>query len=112
VGLSESLHAELSPRGISVSAICPGVIATNIVATSRMRGDLAERQDRVVRLYERFGASPDLVAEAVVDAIRHRKIIRTVPRWQVMPGWLLRRISPRLGQIPARIVHRLGRRVT
>lgn len=109
VGLSESLHAELSGRGITVSAICPGIINTNIVAAARMRGDLAKEQGRVVRFYERFGASPDLVAEAVVDAIRHRKIIRTVPRWHVVPAWLLRRLSPRLGQLPAK-ASRLARR--
>lgn len=109
VGLSESLNAELSGQGIHVSAICPGVISTNIVAASRMRGDLAQEQARVVRFYERFGASPDLVAEAVVDAIRRRKLIRTVPRWHVVPLWALRRISPRLGQLPA-LVARVFRR--
>lgn len=101
VGLSESLNAELKPQGIRVSAICPGIISTNIVAAARMRGDLAREQDRAVRFYERFGASPDVVAKAVVDAVRHKKIIRTVPRWHVVPAWTLRRISPRLGQLPA-----------
>jgi len=28
VGLSESLNAELAPRGIHVSAVCPGIINT------------------------------------------------------------------------------------
>lgn len=109
VGLSESLHAELSPRGIRVSAICPGIINTNIVASARVRGDLARDHARAIRFYERFGASPDLVAEAVVDAIRRGKIIRTVPRWHVVPAWALRRLSPRAGQLPARL-SRLVRR--
>lgn len=109
VGLSESLHAELSPQGISVSAICPGVISTNIVAAATLRGDMAREHGRAIRFYERFGASPDLVAEAVVDAIRRRKLIRTVPRWHVMPGWILRRISPRLGQLPARMARIVSR---
>src|SRR5579859_2835127 len=39
VGMTESLNAELSTRGIRFSAICPGVISTNIVATSTMRGE-------------------------------------------------------------------------
>jgi NAD(P)-dependent dehydrogenase (short-subunit alcohol dehydrogenase family) len=109
VGLSESLNAELSLRGITVSAICPGVINTNIVAAARMRGDMADEHARVIGFYERFGASPDAVAEAVVDAIRHKKLIRTVPRWHVVPLWVLRRISPRLGQLPAKVA-RLARR--
>src|SRR5579859_5002975 len=41
VGLSESLNAELSPRGIHVSAICPGIIDTPIVAKGIVRGDIA-----------------------------------------------------------------------
>jgi hypothetical protein len=75
-----------------------------------MRGDLAREQSRVIRFYERFGASPDLVAEAVVDAIRKRKLIRTVPRWHVVPLWALRRLSPRLGQLPAQVARRVSAR--
>lgn len=102
VGLSESLNAELAPQGIRVSAICPGVIDTNIIRTAHMTGELAAQQQRVVGLYERFGSSPDTVADAVVDAIRHDKLIRTVPRHHVALAWTLRRISPRAGQFLAR----------
>jgi NAD(P)-dependent dehydrogenase (short-subunit alcohol dehydrogenase family) len=112
VGLSESLNAELSPRGIHVSAICPGVINTPIVASARMHGDLDQQRDRIVRFYERFGASPDVVAEAVVDAIRRKKMIRTVPRHHVALNWALRRLTPRAAQPLARAQKRLisGRR--
>jgi len=58
-------------------------------------------------LYERFGASPDVVAEAVVDAIVHKKLIRTVPRHHVVPNWALRRLSPRAAQPLARLTKRL-----
>lgn len=112
VGLSESLNVELSERGIHVSAICPGVIDTNIVATATMRGDMAEHQSRAVEFYERRGASPDVVAEAVVDAVRHKQLIRTVPRWHVAPSWALRRLSPRLGQLVARATARATDRLT
>src|SRR5436305_6032002 len=39
VSLSEALNAELSPRGIQLSAICPGIIDTRIVAPGITRGD-------------------------------------------------------------------------
>lgn len=37
VGLSESLRAELEPDGIGVSVLCPGPVATNILANTRAR---------------------------------------------------------------------------
>jgi NAD(P)-dependent dehydrogenase (short-subunit alcohol dehydrogenase family) len=112
VGLSESLNAELSPRGIHVSAICPGFINTPITRAAHLDGALEEQRDRIVRFYERFGSSPDVVAEAVVDAVRGKKLIRTVPRHQVVPNWLIRRLSPRAAQPLARFSSRYvsGRR--
>lgn len=109
VGLSESLNAELAPRGIHVTALCPGVINTPIVARARMRGDLAQRQDRIQRFYQRHGASPDDVAEAVLDAVRRKALIRTVPRSHVAAAWGLRRLSPRAGQVLTRLTARLTR---
>ena len=102
VGLSESLNAELSPRGIHVSAICPGFINTPITQGAYLDGELAGSRDRIIRFYERFGSSPDVVAEAVVDAVRHKKVIRTVPRHHVALNWALRRLSPRAAQPLAR----------
>jgi NAD(P)-dependent dehydrogenase (short-subunit alcohol dehydrogenase family) len=103
VGLSESLNAELSPRGIHVSAVCPGLINTPIIAAAHLEGELAAQRDRIKRFYERFGSSPDVVAKAVVDAIVRKKIIRTVPRHHVVLNWGLRRISPRAAQPLARL---------
>jgi short-subunit dehydrogenase len=102
VGLSESLNAELSPRGIHVSAICPGFINTPIIDDAYLDGELAGERARIKSFYERFGSSPDVVAEAVVDAVRRKKMIRTVPRHHVVLNWALRRISPRAAQPFAR----------
>ena len=107
VGLSESLNAELAPRGIHVSAICPGVINTPITASAHLEGELAAQRQRIQSFYQRFGASPDVVAEAVVDAIRRKKLIRTVPRHHVVVNWAVRRISPRAAQPLARLSTRL-----
>jgi NAD(P)-dependent dehydrogenase (short-subunit alcohol dehydrogenase family) len=107
VGLSESLNAELAPRGIRVSAVCPGFFNTSIIEHAQLDGAHAERRDQVQRFYERFGCSPDVVAEAVVDAIRRKKLIRTVPRHHVVLNWALRRISPRAAQPLARLSMRL-----
>ena len=106
VGLSESLAAELAPRGIHVSAICPGIIATNIVRDATMRGNLASKAAKIDAFYRRRGASPDVVAESVVEAVRKKRLIVPVPRSHVMPQWLLERVSPRLSQVVARATTR------
>ena len=102
VGMSEALNAELAPRGIRVTALCPGIINTAIGTTSIMRGGMADRQERAVDYYRTTGAAPEAVAAAVVEAVRKRKLIQPVPAKHVTPGWLLHRISPRIQQSQAR----------
>jgi NAD(P)-dependent dehydrogenase (short-subunit alcohol dehydrogenase family) len=110
VGMTEALNAELSKRGIHFSAICPGIIDTQIVKTGIMRGETAENQDKVTRFYEKRGVSPDEVAEAVLVAIAKHRLIVPVPRRQVTALYLLHRLSPRLMQPIARGVERLANR--
>lgn len=107
IGLTESLNAELAPKGIHLSAICPGLIYTDIFAAARLRGAQERQRSNITRFYERRGVTPDVVAEAVVDAIRRRKVIRTVPRHQVVPAWLLRRVSTRASQLVSRYAPRV-----
>jgi NAD(P)-dependent dehydrogenase (short-subunit alcohol dehydrogenase family) len=107
VGITESLNAELSPRGIHFSAICPGIIDTPIVATGIMRGEVADMHDKLTAFYDKRGASPDEVARAVLRAIDTHQLIVPVPRRQVMAPYLLHRLSPRLMQPLARAVDRL-----
>jgi NAD(P)-dependent dehydrogenase (short-subunit alcohol dehydrogenase family) len=78
MGLSESLRAELAPRGIGVSAICPGIINTNIVASGRMRGATGAAQDKIAALYRRRNYGPELVADAIVGAIEHNRAVTPV----------------------------------
>ena len=102
VGLSEALNAELSGRGIHVSAICPGMINTPIIGSSIMRGNTETLHQQITKTYARRGTPPEAVAQAVLHAIRTRKMIVTVPRKEALPGVLLHRISPRLAQPVAR----------
>jgi NAD(P)-dependent dehydrogenase (short-subunit alcohol dehydrogenase family) len=107
VGMSESLNAELAPHGIHVCAVCPGIIDTPITRSAIMRGEPAERRESAISFYERRGASPDVVAEAIVDAVRKRKVIAPVPLSHVMPAWLLKRVSTRASQVVARALPKI-----
>jgi uncharacterized protein len=72
VGLSESLYQELAPRGVMVTSVNPGLVATEgFPMTELLRGP-----------YRRFVLKPQRVAAVIVDVIRRRKGPEvTVPRW-------------------------------
>ena len=98
VGLSESLDLEVAPRGIRVTALCPGMINTDIVRASPMRGEWDARHDRLTNLYATRGTSPDVVAAAALAAVARGRVIAPTPRYQVLPAWLLQRYAPPLGR--------------
>ncbi|MCF3961907.1 SDR family oxidoreductase [Streptomyces fuscigenes] len=82
--LSECLRAELGDRGIGVSAVCPGFVATGITATARFTGVSAEEQDRLRRrttsLYGMRDFPPERVADAVLRAVvRNDAIVPVTP---------------------------------
>lgn len=111
VGMTEALNAELSTRGIRFSAICPGVISTDIVRTSTLRGELSGKQDKLTDFYATKGVSPDEVADAVLRAIEKHTLIVPVPRRQVLVPYVLHRISPGLLQPIARFIDRYIKRM-
>jgi NAD(P)-dependent dehydrogenase (short-subunit alcohol dehydrogenase family) len=110
VGMTEALDAELRPRGIRVSAICPGIIDTPIVSTSIMRGEAEERRQQAVDHYRRRGTSPDAVAQTVLAAVTKPRLVHVVPRAQVGTMWLAKRVSPRVTALLVRTLTRLARR--
>ena len=98
VGLTESLEGELKGSNVGISALCPGVINTVIVKTSTMRGEWADRQEAASELYAKRGTSPDVVAKQALAAVTRQRIIIPTPRYQVVPGWMLKRVFPRAGR--------------
>ena len=110
VGLSEGLDVELAGTGVRVSALCPGVIDTDIIRTSTMRGEWAQRQAHTAEVYARRGTSPDVVARAALDAVTRGRTIVPTPRYQVVPPWLLKRLLPAASRaVMATVVRRVSR---
>ncbi|MET9573258.1 SDR family oxidoreductase [Streptomyces virginiae] len=82
--LSQCLRAEFASKSIGVSAICPGIVNTNITATSRFAGvDEAEekrRQERSSRLYGLRNFPPEKVADAILRAVvRNEAVVPVTP---------------------------------
>jgi short-subunit dehydrogenase len=79
VAFSEALYHELRPRGVMVTAINPGLVATE----GFFPADNPLWRDRIARP---FIMEPDRVARAILDVVRHRKGPEvSVPRWLAAP---------------------------
>lgn len=78
LGFSQSLRTELARHHVGVTAICPGMIATSIVDSGRFGSEAQSRRDRVIRIFQRRGAAPELVAGAIVTASTENPAIRPV----------------------------------
>lgn len=99
LGLSQSLRAEMAPHKIGVTAICPGMINTAIVADGRMTGGAQSRKDKMVSTFKK-GAPPAAVAKVILDAVRTNPAVRTVGRDAALLHALTRlvpRTTSRLG---------------
>lgn len=104
--LSECLRAELAGQGIGVSAICPGLVNTNITATARFAGvDAAEekrRQKRSRRLYGLRNYPPEKVADAILRAVvRNEAVVPVTP--EARGAHLLHRFAPQTLRAIARL---------
>ncbi|MGK5552100.1 SDR family oxidoreductase [Actinomadura kijaniata] len=104
--LSECLRAELKDHGIGVSAICPGIVNTNITRASRFVGlaaeDQEQRRHRASRAYALRNFGPEGVAEQIVAAVRRdRAVVPVTPEAKV--GRLVSRLSPGLMRLLARL---------
>jgi NAD(P)-dependent dehydrogenase (short-subunit alcohol dehydrogenase family) len=106
--LSECMRAELAGAGIGVTAICPGLVNTNIVRTTHIVGISAEQEQRLQRrgaqAYGVRAYPPERVAQAILRAVRtnpaivpvtpEARALRTLSR--LAPGTLraLARLDP------------------
>ncbi|OKK02284.1 short-chain dehydrogenase [Streptomyces sp. CB03234] len=108
--LSECLRAELAGRGIGVTAICPGIVNTNITATARFAGvaddEEKRRQKKTARLYGLRNYPPEKVADAILRAVvRNEAVVPVTP--EAHGARLLSRLAPGALRAIARLEARL-----
>jgi len=107
VGFSESLREELAGRA-EVCVVCPAFVRTDIARNALFDGDGEDRTQRVRRMeafLDRFGASPESVARAVVRAVRERRP-RVLPDVEAKLLDGLYSVAPALGRRLVAAAHR------
>lgn len=79
-GFTESLRGDMALHGIGVTAICPGIINTAIVANSIMEGKMgdAARHEKVVQFYQKRNYTPAQVAKVILSAVRRNVAVQPV----------------------------------
>jgi NAD(P)-dependent dehydrogenase (short-subunit alcohol dehydrogenase family)/pimeloyl-ACP methyl ester carboxylesterase len=82
---SDCLRAELDATGVGLTTICPGVINTNIINTTRFDAPAGKQEEHVdgrrgqlgkMFALRRYG--PDKVADAILSSVKKNKPIRPV----------------------------------
>jgi NAD(P)-dependent dehydrogenase (short-subunit alcohol dehydrogenase family) len=92
VSLSETLHGELKPFNIGVTAVCPSFFQTNIIRNGRFQSD-AQRK-AAVKLMDDSTATAEPVARQIRHAIERRRLYVMVPLVAKI-FWWMKRLAPR-----------------
>ncbi|WIM90127.1 SDR family oxidoreductase [Candidatus Mycobacterium wuenschmannii] len=105
LAFSESLRADLADDGITVTAVCPGFVNTNIAKNTVYAGMTAEQQDTARHkadvVYRRRNYTPEATAKAIVKAVKSGTPVVPIAA-ESRVGYALRRISPALIRLLAR----------
>lgn len=89
LGLSQSLRAELGPRGIGVSAVCPAVVSTALIDEAPIHTGDAGLPARVRAMFKRRAMSAEAVAQAILDTADRNRAVST-PSTEALALWWLR----------------------
>ena len=101
LSLSEALAEELKPGGVSVTALCPGVTETNMMANAQ------QQSESLTRLPAMMIGDVAQVAQEGYDACMAGEVIRvpgalnlaTTLLARATPKWLVRRVTGALGRL-------------
>ncbi|RJQ87048.1 SDR family oxidoreductase [Amycolatopsis panacis] len=106
LALSNSLRAELAADGIGVTAVCPGIVRTNITETTRFVGvteaEQRRRQQASTKLYARRNFGPEKVARDILRAVEKNAAVQpSTPEAKVT--YVLSRLTPGLLRAAAKL---------
>jgi NAD(P)-dependent dehydrogenase (short-subunit alcohol dehydrogenase family)/pimeloyl-ACP methyl ester carboxylesterase len=98
---SDCLRADLATHGISVTTICPGIVHTNIVATSTISGVSTEEEARMQQVGDKAYAmrryGPEKVAKQIVRAVqKNKQVVPVTPESHLQ--YFSNRLAPGLGR--------------
>jgi short-subunit dehydrogenase len=106
LALSESLRADFADEGISVTAVCPGFVNTDIAKNTIYAGMSAQQQERARgkadAAYRRRNFTPEATAKAIVKAIKTGPAVVPIAA-ESRIGYAMRRISPGMVRLFARL---------
>lgn len=104
---SDCLRAELSSAGIGLTTICPGVVNTDIVRTTRFdvpadkEAAAAAARARAQKAFAARRYGPEKVAAAILDSVRKNTAVRPVtPEAHLVYG--VSRVAPQILRSTAR----------
>src|ERR1700761_4675312 len=105
LAFSESLRADLADDGITVTAVCPGFVNTNIAKSTVYAGMTSDEQDtaryKADVAYRRRNYTPEATAKAIVKAVKSGPPVLPIAA-ESRVGYAMRRISPSLLRLLAR----------
>ncbi|MCV7028823.1 SDR family oxidoreductase [Mycobacterium sherrisii] len=106
LAFSESLRADFADEGITVTAVCPGFVNTDIAKNTIYAGTSDDEQERArtkaAAGYRRRNYTPEATAAAIVKAIKTGPAVAPIAA-EARIGYAMRRISPSLIRLLARV---------
>jgi short-subunit dehydrogenase len=105
VGLSQSLRLEYGPKGVGVTALCPGLVDTDLMDAAFERNWVTSKPS-----IPRFlSVSPDRIAARAVKAIQKNQGLVVIPAYARLV-WLFVRLFPRFLDSLQHFKHRKRKR--
>jgi len=103
LSLSETLSAELAGTGITVTALCPTFVKTDIIRSGAISDRSSQLADNLMRW---IGFSPERVARTCLDTL-DRGGLYCMPQPEARIGWGIKRFTPTVYTRAAGLVTRI-----